>query len=185
VDDAHNAQLEFVETDAIRWFREEILVEQMSREEELISALGERVEQIRKEAGRAALVRFVLTGRSPLHSSLARTGALRDIAAHLREGETGVDDFVWVESIGDATRPDVDLEQRRKSEDFLGDFLRAVQGTRDDPEKLREMRRALEPVLSDPRGRKHLSEPDDEQLRAWLDAAETHGLDALMGEEGG
>ncbi|MCE5313498.1 MAG: DNA repair exonuclease [Armatimonadota bacterium] len=179
VDDAGCASLEFVETDAVRWFNEEICASSITSEQELIDALGEKVEAIRREARRPALVRFHLTGRTAVHQNLARKGMLDDIAAELRDGEAGRERLVWVESVRDHTMPDVNIDERRKSEDFLGDFLRQMQEARNDSARLAELRIALEPLWGHGRGRAYLDEPTDDQLLEWLDMAQTYGLDAL------
>ncbi|MHB9037326.1 MAG: metallophosphoesterase family protein [Armatimonadota bacterium] len=179
VDDAGRACLDFADTDAVRWFDEEISLAPMTREQELIESLGARVEAIRREARRPALVRFRLMGRTALHGALARKGTLDDIASELRDDEARRDSFVWVESVHDATNSDVNIKDRRKSEDFLGDFLRTLQDVRDNPERLAELRAALEPLFEHGRGRAYLAHPNNEQLLEWLDRAETYGLDAL------
>ena len=184
VDDSGGLDLEFVETDAVRWFAEEVDASGMDTEQQLINALDERVAHISECAGRPALVRFRIAGRTALHRSLARSGILDDMADSLREDQGLSEDFVWVESVRDDTKPDVDLNERRKAGDFVGDFLRAIEEARNDAERLDELRTALKPVLEDRSVRKALSEPSEAQIRAWLDEAEVLGVDALLGEEG-
>ncbi|MEN6357873.1 MAG: DNA repair exonuclease [Armatimonadota bacterium] len=182
VDDAGSASLEFTETDAIRWFDEEISATGVTQEQELIDSLGERLEDIRRRSGRPALVRFHLIGRTPLHRTLARKAILEDITDDLRQSESLHGDFVWVESIIDETRPDINIDERRLSEDFVGDFLRLAQEARQNPDRLAGLRSALQPLFEHGRAHAYLSRPSDDRLLEWLDAAALYGLDALTEE---
>ena len=89
-----------------------------------------------------------------------------------------------MESIVDLTRPDIDIATRKKSEDFVGDFLRAVDEARQNPEVREEIKQALEQLLGRGSAHRYIGKPDDELLLRWIDAAEAYGLDALLGEEG-
>ena len=182
VDDSGVPHPEFCETDSIRWFRQEIKIDGMTREQEVITALRDEVEQIRAVAGRPALVRFELIGRGGVHASLSRASVLNDITGDLRNWEALEGDFVWVESLRASTKPAVDLEERRKAEDFVGDFLRTVQEARENPEVFEALKSALDPLFNDSRAHKVLSQPTDERMHEWLDAAEVYAFDALVGD---
>lgn len=183
VDDAGRASLEFAETDSIRWFDEDISIAGLIREQELIDAVSDRIERIRSDARRPSLARFRLTGRTGLHHELVRKSILEDITANLRDKETLHGNFVWMESIHNNTAPDIDMDERIKSEDFIGDLLRMARDIRKDPQKLESLRAAIEPLFNHSRARYYLAEPDDDQLYEWLNAALTCGLDALIQEE--
>lgn len=182
VDDSGRADLRFHETDAVRWFQQQVSIDGMTRDEEVITALKESIESIRKSACRPSLVRFELTGRGSVHSSITRTNTLTDILNDLREWESMDEDFVWVESIKTATKPAVDLEERRKAEDFVGDFLRVIEETRGETGIIDSLAPALEGLFKQSKAQKYLPEPTEEQIRAWLDAAEIYAFDALARE---
>jgi DNA repair exonuclease SbcCD nuclease subunit len=182
VDDLGRASMEFVETDAVRWFDEEISASEIMREQDLIEFLDTRVEDIRRISGRPSLVRFRLTGKTPLHRELMRKGILDDITADIRDREVLQGNFVWVESIVDDTRPDINIDERRQSEDFVGDFLRLAQEVRDNPDRLADLRSVLSPLFEYSRARSYLTQPDDDQIVEWLDLATAYGLDALTEE---
>lgn len=181
VSDSQAVALQFVETDAVRWSYAEVACSGMTQEQELIDKAQETLDGIRNQAGRPALVRLLLTGRTALHRNLARPNLLREITEELRDIDHAPDEIVWLEAIQNQTRLDIDLEERRTSKDFLGDFLRAVQEARANSEKLAELKDVLEPLFSDRRGHKYLPELNEEKLLAWLDEAENYGLDALVG----
>lgn len=181
-DSGQVAGLRFIETDVVRWFREQVSIDGMTRIEEVIDAIRESIENIRKTAGRPSLVRFELVGRGDVHSSLAKAETIADILNSLREWESMDEDFVWAESIITATRPAVDLEERRKAEDFVGDFLRAIEETRRDPDIVNSLAPVLKGLFESSKARKYLPQPTEEQIRAWLDAAEIYAFDALTPE---
>jgi exonuclease SbcD len=183
VSDGGALDIQFAETDAVRWFSRNVDAAHMVREQELLSRISEVVDETRTEAGRPALLRLSITGRSALHRSLARPNVLTGITDELRDADCPAEETVWVESIRNETKPDVDLDARRKSEDFLGDFLRAIELMRQNPDKLAELEEVLEPLFADKRAHRYLPDPDQGQLLAWLDEAETYGLDALLGGE--
>jgi len=186
VDDSGEAHLEFVETDAVRWFWEDVSVEGLSREQDILDALGQSMEEVRSRASRPALVRWNLTGRTPLHRLLSRPDFVADLVSDLREAEsTKGSDLVWVESIRNMARPVIDIEERRRSEDFTGDFVRLAQAVRGSKEELAKLGEVLMPVLAQSDASKYLPSPTEAQILAWLEEAELHGLDELIGDGGG
>lgn len=186
VDDNNEAHLEFIETDSVRWFWEDVSVEDVSREQDVLDALSNKLSDVRSRASRPALVRWNLTGRTPLHRMLSRSEFITDLVDSLRETEsTSSDEMVWVESIRNMTRPVIDIEERRMSEDFTGDFVRLVQAARGSGEELAKLREVLSPVLAQSDASKYLPSPSEAQILAWLEEAELHGLDELIGDGGG
>ncbi len=185
VDAARRIFPTFVPTDVVRWFRHDLDIGGLSSWDDLLDALYRAREEVRAAAeGRAAILRLSLSGRGELHRELAKRIDLeRDLTEPLREGEPARPDFVWVESIGNRTRPPLDLAQRRLVQDFVGDFLNAAQNLRDqenagallrDVLKQRPEHRVIAAALE------HL--PDSELL-AILDDAEILGVDHLLPEE--
>ena len=185
VDAARRISPTFVATDVVRWFRQDLDIGEFSTWDDLLDALYRVREEVRAAAtGRAAILRLSLAGRGDLHRELAKRIDLeRDLAEPLREGEPERPDFVWVESIQTQTRPPLDLAQRRLVQDFVGDFLNAAQGLRDQENpgtmlrnvfKQRPEHRVIAAALE------HLA---DAELLSILDDAEILGVDQLLPEE--
>ena len=185
VDAARRISPTFVATDVVRWFRQDLDIGEFSTWDDLLDALYRVREEVRAAAtGRAAILRLSLAGRGDLHRELAKRIDLeRDLAEPLREGEPERPDFVWVESIQTQTRPPLDLAQRRLVQDFVGDFLNAAQGLRDQENpgtmlrnvfKQRPEHRVIATALE------HLA---DAELLSILDDAEILGVDQLLPEE--
>ena len=195
VDAARRVTSRFIATDVVRWHPIDIPITGLADDEALRDACRTAIDRATADGdGRSLVVRIRLTGRGTLHRSIVRTGYIADLRQLLNEGRGVVPPVAWVESVRDTTRPEIDVDARRDSPDFVGDFLRTVAAARrsgrtTDPEEherwqglLRESVRALFEVA--PRGRRYLSPPSDDALvGALLDEAETRGLDLLVGAE--
>jgi len=175
---------EFIEVNSIRWFVEELSIDSLYTEQELISKIHNCIEKIREEAeGRSSVCRIILTGRSALHSSIARKGVLDDILKDIREDEEGEKQFVWIESIEDNTNPEIDRKSLLERKDFIGDLVKLFEEFSHDENKIAELKESLEPLFTSPSGRKLLEPIDDEDLIDLIKKAETLCLDKLMGGE--
>jgi hypothetical protein len=187
----------FVPTDVVRWHPLEIDIGALADDEALHRACREAVGAAMDGSdGRSLVVRMRLVGRGSLHATLRRPGYLDDLRQLLNEERSPTPPFAWVESIRDATRPDIDLDARRDAPDFVGDFLRTVAAARrsartTDPDEHERwslaLRSAVAPLFDESqRGRRLLRDarPDDETLAGQLlDEAEALGIDLLMAAE--
>ena len=197
VDAARRVIPRFVATDLVRWHPLAVDIAELADDEALGRACREGIgAAIDTANGRSLVIRLVLEGRGPLHAQLSRTGYLDDLRTLLNEEGSTVAPFAWVESIRDATRPDVDLETRRGAPDFVGDFLRTAAEARrsertTDPEEHERwaaiLRAAVAPVFDEnQRGRRHLRDarPGDTELTgSLLDEAEALAVDLLLAAE--
>jgi DNA repair exonuclease SbcCD nuclease subunit len=181
VDSSGNLSPEFVSTDVVRWFHQAVDLAEMLTLDDLLNRLEATKEEVRGAAAdRGAILRLELVGRGELHGQLRRLDLDRDLAGPLQEGELERTDFVWVESVQNRTRGPLDLAQRRREPDFLGDFLSAAEALRtgDNPEA------ALRRVLA---GRPEhrviatsLEQLTAADLLAMLSDAQTLGADLLL-----
>jgi len=176
VDDSKNAGLEFVETDSVRWFQETISIENMERDQDLLDALKTKIEEIRGKAGRPLVVRISLIGRGILHKSIARQNFTSHLVDELRHQEENTENFVWVESISDKTFAEIDVDERRKGQDFIGDFLRVSEEAKQNPESLREI---LKPLFEHRDAHLFIQEPPNNRIIEWIERAETMVLDEM------
>ena len=180
LDDGH-AEMDFMPVDAVRWVRSAVEIGSLVTEDDLIGALEDAVSGVSREVGgRRAVCRLVLRGRGPMHATLARSGTLEDLSERLRGLGQSLNPTVWVEKIEDDTRPAVDLEARRESEDVLGDLLRLADEYRNDPERLEELRESLDDLYGHRRAGRFLEEPDRQRLLAILEQAESLCVDRLL-----
>jgi DNA repair exonuclease SbcCD nuclease subunit len=172
---------EFITTDTIRWFVEELTINSLYTEQELISALNSCIDKIRKKAeDRASICRISLIGRGPLHSVLARKGVLDDFLREVRENEEGEKQFVWIESLINNTNLEIDRKSLLERKDFIGDLLKLFEEFYNDENKRAELKDSLEPLFTSQGGRKMLEPINDEQLFNLIKKAETLCLDKLL-----
>jgi hypothetical protein len=96
--------------------------------------------------------------------------------------ETGLESAppLWVEGIQVQTSTPIDLDSRRKSADFLGEVLRLIEDSRQNPTGLQEM---ISELYHDRRGRRFLEIPAEEELIEMLGEVESMCLDELVAEE--
>jgi DNA repair exonuclease SbcCD nuclease subunit len=198
VDDAGRIHPEFRPADVVRWQLIDVTIGELGSEEALVDAVATAVDDARTAAGRSIVARVRLTGRGPLHTSLARTGLLDDVRAEAQERLGLAEPFAWIESLRDRTRPAVDLEARRQADDFVGDLLRRLDATRralagDVPGEdataegvptTAEIDRVLDELYANQRARRplHDARPDAARLAELLDEVEGILVDRLGGE---
>ncbi len=194
VDDAGHATPSFHPVDIVRWQLLDVPITDLDTEEALIGAVVDTVDDARTKAARSVVARVVLTGRGPLHASLTRRGLAEDVLGAARESLGTAHPFAWIESLRDRTRPDVNLEERRRADDFVGDLLRRLGATRTGLTTDREgeaeipgvldaaeIERTLDDLFASSRARKHLkaSRPDASEVALMLDEVEALLLDRL------
>jgi DNA repair protein SbcD/Mre11 len=197
VDASGRVTTRFVATDVVRWHPIDLPVADVADDEALQRACREAVaEAIDAADGRSLVIRLRLVGRGPLHANVRRPGYVDDLRQLLNEERSTVPPFAWVESIRDATRPDVDLATRRDAPDFIGDFLRTAASARrsartTDPDEHERwttaLRSAVAPLFDESqRGRRLLRDErpsDDALVGELLDEAEALGIDLLLAAE--
>ncbi len=128
VDGSQVVRVEFAPLDRVRFVVPSVDVSTLADLPSLRRMLVQRLEQLRKEhEGRGLLVRAVLRGRGGVHRDLIRLGAVEALCEDLRGECRGMDPFVWWESIQDATRPRIDLEQVRMRGDFLSELVKVAE----------------------------------------------------------
>ncbi|MBW1917659.1 MAG: DNA repair exonuclease [Deltaproteobacteria bacterium] len=175
---------EFVATDIVRWFSQEVDIADLYTFDDLQDRLAVILENIRTQAeGRGAILRLQLVGRSGLHGQLRQINPERDLALPLREGETERPDFVWVESVQTRTRPPLDIDLRRQVQDFVGDFLRAAEAIRQEPQPAALIHDLLTQKTEHYPIARYLKKLTKAELLAMLSDAETLGLDLLLKDE--
>ncbi|MDD4600174.1 hypothetical protein SDC9_04020 [bioreactor metagenome] len=201
VDEHRNVVSTFIDTDIIRWEKREVSINEMTELHDVMMALRKYKEEVRGQAeGRGTILRVGLIGRGPLDSVLRGTSKVmplsleEDLMAQLRLNEEKRSDFVWLESLQVQTRPAIDIEVRRTTPDFVGDFLRRSAEMRESLAGLgpSEQREALQKVISGFLAKRQefnkisfmLEQMTADDLMGLLEEAETLGLNLLVeGEE--
>ena len=183
VDTKNEISKEFIETDTIRWYVEDISIEGMESEEDLILQIRECIDTILDGAdGRSVICRFILTGRGPLHRTLTKEGTIDDIIQYIREEENLGSQFVWVERLVNNTSMPIERSVLLERKDFVGDIVRIVDDICQDEESLESLKTSLEPLFKSAKGRKVIKDIDKEELMGLVLRAEGLLLDNIMSE---
>ncbi|MBN2403951.1 MAG: DNA repair exonuclease [Coriobacteriia bacterium] len=178
--DESGARSEFIATAAVIWDAITVDLVDAAGIEDVHSMLADACEAVARAAdGRPAVLRVELTGRAEVHTELARPGVLRDLTDEVRAEAMDGTPWVWVDRILDRTRPAIDLDQLRASEEFAGDLVRMADGLLADPVAAAEIvAELIGPVLE--KGGTDLAAPDPATVIA---AARDLALDRLLAEE--
>jgi DNA repair exonuclease SbcCD nuclease subunit len=181
VDGQGTVDARFEPTDAVRWFSKELRIDDLETEADLIEALERSCDEIRHEAqGRPAIARITISGRSFLHPVIRKPQVVGDLTERLRETGLEASPPLWIEGIQVQTNTPIDLDSRRESADFLGEVLRLIEDSRQNPTGLKEM---IAELYHDRRGRRFLQVPEEEDLIEILAEVESMCLDELVAEE--
>jgi len=183
VDDNGQVTLQFRPVDVVRWEAVTLDISDMDSDQDLVDVPTQRLEDTLVAAERSVLCRVRLIGRGPLHSTLQRDGYLESLRIALNS--TGVQrlPFFWCERVVDATLAPLDREARRQAGDFLGTVLRSIDGLRENPDGLSDLRKTLDDLFRSTRFRKYFPEGyNDAELLNMLRDAEEHIVTALVDE---
>ncbi len=178
------AEPDFVATDSVRWLASYIDIAGLETMDILLNRIDEKMDELAEQAEeRPVVTRITFRGRGPLHRSLSRPNAARDLLDELHNLGTARTPFIWVEKLVLRTRPQIDLDARRGAQDFLGDLLRLVNDIRRSPDEMAELQGVLADLYEHGRASKILHSPDADALRTLLDEAESRCADLLLEDD--
>jgi DNA repair exonuclease SbcCD nuclease subunit len=144
---------EFRALDVVRWETAEVNVSGVKTLDALVRAIRQSTDDLLSKAeGRDVVCRIRVHGRGPMHSELRRPGALDELLEMVRSDAAATSPWVWVERIADETRPDMDLNTRSHSDDFLGAVLRHGAFLASNPQSADRLAGVLSEVYSGRRG---------------------------------
>ncbi|MEB3100196.1 metallophosphoesterase family protein [Ferviditalea candida] len=191
VSDGGGTSLTFHAVDDLRWFKEDVDIQGLESEQQLKDRIEQRMDGLlRSSEGRPCIVRFTLTGRSPLYRSIQHSGLLQELQAEWRDrqrelAEQGEEGFIWIESIEDRSGPLVDLALLENQEGFLGEMLRQTTRLLKDERLLEEFfRKAVKPISGNPRIARYLHTTGETEWKQWLEAAREIAVEAFADRKG-
>lgn len=186
-------KLSFQCTEAVRWERRSLCIDQLQDEQDLKDMLDQFIIELQRELpGIPAVVRLTLTGRGPLHRMLQQGTQLTELIHELREEQSRLAadsertvNFIWIESCRVETGAEIPFDQLLEQESFIGDMLRLSEALLNDESALRQLcQEALDPLLGNMKANKWLQELDLEQMQQWIRSARERNTDELSGEGG-
>lgn len=133
-------EIEFRETDLVRWFCETIPLQPNHDADALLDTTRQHLREIVAAAdGRLAAVRLEFTGRCAVHELLAKDASRQQLVTNLRALAADFGDDVWIEKIKFHTQSPLDLDAMRERQDLVGQLLRDIASMATDPQSLREL----------------------------------------------
>lgn len=179
--DAHGATLERIPTSRVVWATASVPTGDLADIDALRRALEEGMEGALQEAGdRPVVLRFELTGRSDVHTELARAKALEDLLADVRATGLSLEPWVWVDRLRDRSRPALDLDVVRTGSDFAADLVTLTDSLLADEDSLSEYVTGVARPILGALDSRDVFTPD---ARSIIERARDRALDRLLAEE--
>jgi DNA repair exonuclease SbcCD nuclease subunit len=191
--DSEVVDVEFRETDIVRWFGISITLLPDHDEDALIETTRNRLREVVSAAdGRLAAVRLEFTGRCAVHTQLAKDASRQQLVANLRALASDFGDDVWIEKIKFHTQSTLDLDSLRERQDLIGQLLRDIGSIAMEPQSLlgllevKDIAAKVAADLSqDIDGEEAFHLDDPVRILGWLRDAEALLLSHLVQESGG
>lgn len=129
-----------VDLDVVRWAVVDVSVRGARTRGEVIETVREALEGAAAEAdGRPLACRIRLEGRCPVHGRLVRDP--EDLLHQVRAVALDAgDEWIFVERLEVATRPELDAKAMRQRQDYLGQLQRALEDAGSDPDLMAQLR---------------------------------------------
>jgi DNA repair protein SbcD/Mre11 len=181
-------EIEFRETNHVRWFNATITLQPDNDEDELLDMTRNHLREIVSAAdGRLSAVRLEITGRCAVHAQVASDDARQQLIANLRGLASDFGDDVWIEKIKFDTQSPLDLDELRERQDLIGQLVRDIESIAQDPQsslalpETKELAAKLGPeLLQVTEDGKPFNLEDPERRVVWLRDAEAFLLSQLL-----
>lgn len=135
-------------------------------------------------AADGVMLRVELKGRTGLFEMLRDQDELQKLIEEFNASNDYRGNFVYLDKIVNHTQPVIDLEERKKSSDFIADLLRRFEVYEQDPQQLKRLGDEMTAVLKSARVGRYIETTGDEAiLREILENAKWKCLNGLMPEK--
>lgn len=150
--------LTFQPLDKLRWQSLEISIAGLETLDNLDRLMAETLSRICEEGEQRPVIgRIRLTGRGPLYIPLRQQTTAEELLERSRQLGGQLSPPVWIQSIENQCRPDINLEKRQAMDDLLGQVLRSAKDLGARPGALSaELMPALADIYNHPRLDRHL-----------------------------
>ena len=145
---------------------------------ESMSAFFNEINSLKQElteTGKSYLVRLQLTGRTALHSTFSKRSEMEQLIKEVNNENNYQTSFVYIDKFITQTTPEIDLEARKQSSDFIGDLIQRFEKYGNDKASLEILKNnLLEELESTKVGRSLKDAGLEEELNKELDAILTN-----------
>lgn len=193
VDAGGRAHPELKIVDVARWQTVPLSIDGIDTHDDLVAAAARVLGGAQSKAGVSIVGQLVLQGRGPLHPALAREAVIAELQTLVSEAIASTEPFIWLDSIRNETRSDLNLTEHREAADFLGEFLRLTHRAKislggaaaaETAEARAMVEDSVDGVYGQPRVGRFLKErrPTVDELAMVVDELESTIADKLAGE---
>jgi DNA repair exonuclease SbcCD nuclease subunit len=177
---------EFRPVQNILWKQKEINIKDIMTAIELADLLSDKCEEELSKLTndeKGIVIRWKLTGSSPLYHELTMTDKIEEIKEILVERFFNQIPFIFPESIRLSIKPERKREDYLNQENFIGDFLKLAGKVENDDQMMNELLETLNQPFSNRTIRKYLEEVNEEELLGILEDSVNLGMDLLSGDK--
>ncbi len=195
VSDGTVTELEFHETDTVRWQAAEVKLDANDDLPELLAAVRQeltRCQEVERSQSNASeeplllAIRLTISGTCRAHRGLSSPLEREETLAEIRNSANELDDL-WIEKVVLQTRPPIDLDQLAASPDLMGELLRMIDAIATEDDRVADLAGELGGLpakLGTELEGLDVDLHDADQLRHWLERAKGLLVDRLLEVEG-
>ncbi len=186
IDSNRKISYEFKPTQNILWKQEVINIKNIMTAIELADLLSDKCEEELSKLTndeKGIVIRWKLTGPTPLYHELTMTDKIEETKEILVERFFNQAPFIFPESIRLSIKPERQKEDYLNQENFIGDFLRLAGKIENNDQMKNELLQILNQPLSNRTIRKYLEEVNEKELLTILENSVNLGMDLLSGDK--
>lgn len=183
IDGQNNLDYNFKPTQEVRFERIEIDLSDTEKLNDLLEKIEQPEQFIDNYTDTSYMLRITITGRTALHHKLNQPGEIDQLMQDLNAGQLEKNQFTWIDSIKVKTKPDIDLQQVQKGDNFPAEVLRYMQNFEQDDQKLDELIEEVRGDLKSSKAKKELEKLTQEEKQEILNDSKMLLLDKLLTEE--
>lgn len=117
-------QLQFIDTSIVRWESIDVPIDDLESVSEVRDAVRFAKEKVRREIGKPTLLTVNFTGAGSMYHVLNNPEVTQYWREGWRDEEQGKYAFVMIENLCNRARPKINMSERSKVPDSVGDYLK-------------------------------------------------------------
>jgi DNA repair exonuclease SbcCD nuclease subunit len=178
---------QFIDTSIVRWESTTVPIDSIESVSEIREAVRLAKEKVRRDIGKPTFLTVNFTGAGSMYNVINNDEATQYWIDSWREEEQGKYAFVMVERLRNLARPKINLEERSKLPDMVGDYLGVSDkiGNLPQEEKIQMLREILEKRPEFERLGTYGRHISDERLLEAFEKAKWLGMQRLLEDKRG
>ncbi len=128
------------------------------------------------------IIRIKLIGRTELYNQLNEQDELKEIIEIINENELDKTFFCWIDNIQSNLKPDIDLNEREKANDFVAEVLKNYKNIQNDNDKMNELFHNVEAELKKGKAKHYLNDIQEKDLKDITESSKLILLNQLIQE---